>query len=199
MHGASIVGYSAGSGVAASLAAQFADFLALLLLAAAAHKVVQRSRTRRAIQSLTGLAARAATAALAGLALAEGIAGAALLIPPLRAAGAVLAAAVWGGYFLALARAIAAGRRDVDCGCSFGAVSPAMLGARQLLRTGALALGALLVALGTAAPRVPDAGLAEMSLGRAASLACGSIALFALYLASDQLMDLRRLPIGSAR
>lgn len=199
MHGPSMVGGSAGSGVPALLAAQFAGFLALLLLASAAHKLAQRSHTQHAIRSLTGLDARPAALALAGLVLAEGIAGAALLIPPLRAAGAVLAAGLWGGYFLGLARAVAAGRRDVDCGCSFGAATPAALGAPQLLRTGGLALGALLVAFGAAAPRMPDAGLAQVSLGRAASLACGSIALFALYLAFDQLLDLRRLPIGAAR
>jgi hypothetical protein len=118
-----------------------------------------------------------AIAVLAGSELAAGIL---LWIPPTRAAGAALAVLIWGGYALLLLRAVVQGRRDVDCGCSFGAAHRS-LGAFQVLRSASLAVLA-----------VPVAMLCAM-YGAAAITAAqilAAVTLLALYVALDQAMAL---------
>jgi hypothetical protein len=175
--------------VTAALAVQVAAFLAALALVSAGHKLARPARA--AIEALTGVSATTAAVALVILAIAEAGAGVALLIPALRTAGAVLAATVWAGYGVALARAVAAGRRDLDCGCSFGE-SHARLGPHHVLRAGGLALVAATIA---AAP----AAVARHSFAVSLSTIGGALALLALYFALDQLMNLASPAAGALR
>ncbi len=177
--------------VSAALAVQIAAFLAALALVSAGHKLARPARVRAAIEALTGVSATTAAVALVILAIAEAGAGVALLIPALRTAGAVLAATVWAGYGVALARAVAAGRRDLDCGCSFGE-SHARLGPYHVLRAGGLALVAATIA---AAP----AAVARHSFAVSLSTIGGALALLALVFALDQLMNLPSPAAGALR
>lgn len=177
--------YSA-AGILGALAVQVCAFLAALLFASAIHKLVQRARSRRAAQSLAGLGATTAAIAVVGAAAVEAIAATALLMPSERVAGALIAAGVWGGYFVALWRMVATGREDVDCGCSFGAARHAP-GASRLRRTGGLAVIALLAA---AAARAGGAR-GTVAFGEAATAVCAALALLALYLSFDQAAGLR--------
>ena len=196
MHGPTLAALSSPVGIAGEMAVQIAAFLAVLLFASAIHKLVERARSRHAARSLAGLGARAAGIAVAGIVAAEAIAGVALLIPAARSAGALLAAGIWGGYFLMLMRMVVSGRHDVDCGCSFGS-TPHALGATALLRTGGLALAALLTAAATAGTH--GARGADFAIGRVATSACAALALLALYLAFDQIGGLRPRLHGAMR
>lgn len=179
--------------VIADLAVQIAAFLAALALVSAGHKLTRPARPRAAIEALTGVSATTAAIALVILAIAEAGAGVALLIPGFRAAGAALAATIWGGYFLVLTRAVAAGRRDLDCGCSFGE-SHARLGPYHLLRAGALSLVAAAIAV------APGMGaMADHRFAVSLSTIGGALALLALYFALDQLMSLGSPVAGAAR
>ena len=179
--------------VIADLAMQVAVFLAALALVSAGHKLARPARARAAIEALTGVSAGVAAVGLGVLAVAEAGAGVALLIPEWRTAGAALAATIWSGYFVALASAFVAGRRDLDCGCGFGA-SHARLGAHQLLRTGGLALVAAAIA---AAPAAATA--ARPAFAISLSTIGGALALLALYFALDQLMSLGKPASGALR
>ena len=179
--------------VTAEFAVQVAAFLAALALVSAGHKLVRPARPRAAFEALTGASAATAATSLVILAIAEAGAGVALLLPGLRAAGAALATAIWAGYFIALARAVAAGRRDLDCGCSFGA-SHARLGPYHPLRAGALALVAAAIA---AAPRA--AVITRHPFAVSLSTIGGALALLALYFALDQLMSLGAPATGAVR
>ncbi len=171
------------------LAAQAAVFQALLLGAAACHKGGGRARARRAVQRFAGVPDVHAGAVLGGVVAAEAAAAVLLLMPPYRTAGALLAAGLWTGYLALIVRAIAHNRRDVDCGCSFGAGQRA-LGAVEVVRNALLAL----VALGIAAFSARLGALAPD-----ASQLLAAAALLALYAASDQVMGLPTLRRGALR
>jgi len=167
-------------GVMQSLIAQLAAFQAALLLASGLHKWIARGRTRTVLTEFAGVPRRLAPFAAAAVASAEALAGVLLWVPSWRAAGAVLAALLWGGYLSLILHAIARGRRDVDCGCSFGAAQRP-LGAYQVLRNAVLTGSALLVAAaceaGAVQPFLPSQVLA-------------GLAFLALYGALDQTMSL---------
>jgi len=167
------------------LSAQIAAFLALLLGASAAHKAARFGRARTAAHEFAGVPRGAAGPAAAGIAVAEGLAALLLIAPAYRAAGAWLAAAIFGGYLTLIARAIVE-QRAVDCGCSFG--SPRVgLGAFEAVRNAVLVVLAMLAALSSAGGAVPVA----LSQGLAAG------ALLALYAALDQIMALRPIRKGA--
>lgn len=189
----SAVSTSLRAAVIADLAAQVAAFLAAVALVSAAHNLARPARARAAIEALTGVSAATAAIGLVILAIVETGAGVALLIPALRAAGAALAATVWAGYFVALARAVAAGRRDLDCGCSFGE-SAARLGPYHLLRAGGLALVAATIA---AAPAAVAA--TRHSFAVSLSTIGGALALLAVVFALDQFMSLASPVTGATR
>jgi hypothetical protein len=118
-----------------------------------------------------------------------------LSVPAYRLAGGLLAALIWGGYLALILRAIGAGRRDVDCGCSFGTASFGTarfgaarhsLGAFEVARNTLLVVFALLVA-GSALSAPPRIAASQV-------LAAG--ALLALYGALDQVMALGPLRRG---
>jgi len=167
--------------VCRSLATQLAAFQALLLAAAGAHKWIGRHRLRVAAHEFAGVPRGLAPYAVASLAGAEWLASLLLWVPVSRAAGAALAFLLWGGYFLLMLRAIAADRRDVDCGCSFGGAHHS-LGAYQAIRNAALAALAALV--GGVCMRYGADPVSGMEILAAA-------ALLALYGALDQAMALQ--------
>jgi uncharacterized membrane protein YphA (DoxX/SURF4 family) len=162
------------------LSQQFAAFAALLLLAAGGHKLLRRQRARSVITEFAGVAYPLAGVVAAVVAAAEISAGLLICVPEVRGVGAIMAAVIWIIYLVYIVRAIARGRRDLDCGCSFGG-GHAPLGLFQIVRNIILAAGAVLVAvvsLGHADPITVSQGLA-------------ALALFALYGALDQVMALQ--------
>lgn len=179
MNGATLIG------TLRSLAAQLAAFEALLLAASAAHKMVRWSHSRTVVRRFAGVPAALASATLAGVVLIELAAAAMLVMPAQRAPGALLAGCLWAAYLALIARAILQGRRDADCGCSFGS-SQRPLGWFQLWRNALLLLLAAVIAWAS-----PASGAA---LQGSQLIAAG--ALLALYGALDQVMALRPLRSG---
>ena len=108
-------------GVIQALVVQLAAFQAVLLLASGLHKLIRRHRTQAVVHEFARVPRYLAPFAVGLVAAAELFAGLLLLTPSHRAAGGVLAALIWGAYLLLILRAIAQGRREVDCGCTFGA------------------------------------------------------------------------------
>jgi hypothetical protein len=174
-------------GVGGILAAQLAAFLALLLAATAAHKWLRRQRALEAAQTFAGLPRSAAPAAILAMGSAEWAAAVLLLLPSFRVVGALLAASILTVYLALIARSLIAGRRDVDCGCSFG-TAPHPLGTFDAVRNAVLAAMALFVA----------ASAVRGGAAIAASQMLGAAALLALYGALEQVMSLQPMRKGAA-
>ena len=166
--------------VAQLLVVQLAAFEALLLLASGLHKLIRRDRTQAVVREFAGVPRRFAALAVLMVSLLELLASLLLWTPTHRAAGGALAVLIWGGYLALILRAIAQGRRDVDCGCTFGATHRP-LGVFQVARNAVLTGAALAVAAGSAA------GVAGPV---AASQILAAVVLLALYGALDQVMAL---------
>ncbi len=173
--------------------AQFAAFASLLLLAAALHKLSGLARAVRAVQDLTGLAGSPARFAAIGVSVAELAASIGLWIAPVRFYAALLAALIWSGYFVFLLQAVAAGRSEVDCGCSFGGAHRP-LGLFQMLRAAVLALLGLGVALSAAI--APGSVAYDVSAAAIATQLLAGLALLALYAALDQVVTQPPLRAG---
>jgi|ERR1022692_279779 hypothetical protein len=191
------------SGVLELVEIQLACFLALLLSVAALHKMFWRSRAQRAASELTGIAWRGAGMAASFATVSEIGAAGLLAIPAYRAFGALLAASIWSAYFALIARSIVIGRRDVDCGCSFGAAHRP-LGGFQLLRCASLSLLAIVVAalcFASAGRDGASASVAGAGFGAAMliSEALAAAAMLALYAALDHVMALGPLRAGQIR
>ncbi len=189
--GALTMGLTTGEGtlldVAHLLAAQLAAFLAVLLLASAAHKGMRFARTRKAAQEFAGVPRAASAAVAIAAALGELLAAAALLAPAYRLVGASLAALIWGAYLALILRAIGQGRREADCGCSF-ALATHPLGAFEVVRNVVLVVFAVLVGVSAASGAVPVA----------ASQVLAACAFLTLYGALEQVMAVRPLRRGAA-
>jgi hypothetical protein len=176
------------SGVVGELAAQLSAFQAVLLLATGFHKLIARGRTQKVLQEFAGLPRTLAPSAVLLVSFTEILAGSLLCVPGYRAWGGVLAALIWSGYLALIAAAIVQGRRDVDCGCSFGGThSP--LGAYQVTRNLCLIATAVLAALSAL-------GSVEALTVQQLLAAC---ALLALYAALDQVMALAPPRAGVVR
>ncbi len=161
--------------VIAALDGYIAAFLAALLIASALHKAVDRRRMSASVAALVGGGGGPAHG-LAMLGLAGGVelaCGLALLAPPTRPLGAVAAATLWSLYLLLILRALAAGRRGLDCGCAFGRKT-APLGYAEVVRNLTLILLGLMVA-GFAGPYA--VGVLEILAG---------LGLLVLYVAVEQ-------------
>ena|SRR5271165_3160192 len=185
-----------------ALAGQIGLFLALLLCVSALHKILWRSRTQHAVAELSGLGRRGAGVALFAAAAAE-FAAAGWTLAQSAAQGALLAALIWSGYFALIARAVLAGRREIDCGCSFGATHRP-LGAFHLWRAATLvALAGLLAATGWSAEFDVHAPALVLLDGAGAlgalSQGLGAFALLALYAALDRVMAIGPLRGGVLR
>lgn len=173
-------------GVDQVLAAQIAAFLAFLLAASAAHKWLRWKHTLAVVRDFAGAPPAAAPVAAAAAGLAEWLAAALLFFPSYRVLGALLAASILTMYLTLIVRSLIAGRRDVDCGCSFG---PARhpLGPFEVVRNSVLASLALLVA----------ASAVRGGAAVAPSQVLGAGALLALYGALDQAMGLQPMRKGA--
>jgi uncharacterized membrane protein YphA (DoxX/SURF4 family) len=169
-----------------ALLAQVAAFEALLLIASAAHKLVKWPSLQNVVQRFGAVPPSWAATALAGTVSSELVAGILLVVPAYRTAGAVLAAIIWAAYLALIVRAIVQGRRDVDCGCSFGPTQRP-LGSFQVVRNAVLVGFAVLVASGSSM---------SGSVPVQASQALAACALLALYAALDQVMALQPLRSG---
>jgi hypothetical protein len=178
-----------------ALAAQLGAFESLLLLASALHKALTFRRLATVVGRFAGLRQSLVPVALAGSAALEVAAGGLLWVPGLHALGAVLAVVVWAGYLALIVRAIAAGRRDADCGCSFGA-APKLLGAYQVTRNTVLLGLAVFVAVDAWWMRGLGQGAAGGLAGILGSELLAAGALLALYGALDQVMALQPLRGG---
>jgi Methylamine utilisation protein MauE len=176
-------------GVIQLLAGQFAAFLAALLLASGLHKLIRRRHIQTVVQEFAGVPRYLAPFTVVGVALGELLASLLLWTPPYRVVGGLLAALIWGVYLALILHAIARGRRDVDCGCTFGAAHRP-LGVFQVVRNAVLVCTAVLVAMGSAAS-VPGAVIASQIVA--------AFALLALYGALDQVMALMPLRRGELR
>jgi hypothetical protein len=173
-------------GVDRILAAQLAAFLALLLAASAAHKWWRWERTLGVVRNFAGVPRAAASAAALTVCLAESVAAGLLFVPACRVLGALFAASILTVYLAFIARALIAGRRDVDCGCTFGPARHT-LGAFEVGRNAVLAAMALFVA----------ASAARGGPAIAPSQALAAAALLALYGALDQVMGLQPMRRGA--
>jgi hypothetical protein len=167
--------------VAQSLAVQLAAFEAVLLLASGLHKMVRRKRLQTVVREFAGVPANFAPFAVAVVALLELLASLLLWVPSTRAAGGMLAALIWAGYLGLILRAIAQDKRDVDCGCTFGAAARHPLGVFQVARNATLTGVALLVTAGSAAGATEAVLLSQI---------LAALVLLALYGALDQVMAL---------
>jgi hypothetical protein len=172
------------AGVIALLVTQLAAFLALILLASSLHKMFRRDRSQSVIRDFAGVPRALAPFVAMAVAGTELVAGVLLLRPACRALGGVLAASIWTMYLGLILRAIAQGRRDVDCGCTFG-VAYRPLGAFQVTRNAVLVGMGALVGVGAVGSIGSTAGVAVIAMETLAALA-----LAALYGALEQVMAL---------
>jgi hypothetical protein len=173
-------------GVVQSFAAQMATFQAMLLAASAVHKAVRWTHSRNLMRQFAGVPRVLAGSSLGVATAVELAAGALLMVPAYRTTGAVLAALIWTLYVALIVRAIVQGRRDVDCGCSFGPTSRP-LGSFQIARNLVLTALAVFIAWVSAfGGTVPAQG----------TFVLGGFALLALYGALDQVMALQPLRSG---
>ena len=168
------------AGVFELLVAQLAAFQAALLLASGLHKLLQHSRTQAVVHDFAGVPRSLAPFAVSAAVAAEVLAAGLLCTAAHRAAGGALAALIWSAYLALIVRSIAQGRRDVDCGCTFGGARRP-LGAYPVARNIGLAAMAAVVALDSAS------GAAAPVIG---SQILAALALLALYCALDQAMAL---------
>jgi methylamine utilization protein MauE len=120
--------------------------LALLLLAAAAHKLRDLAAFRSAVEGYALLPSGWLTGAailLVGIELSIGIS---LILPGLGSVPAYAAAALLATYSGAIAINLQRGRRDIDCGCA-GPAGRVSISRALVLRNGLLIAGALVAAL----------------------------------------------------
>ena len=167
-------------GVIQLLIVQLASFEAVLLLASGLHKMIRRDRTQAVVREFAGVPRHFAPFAVVAVALLELLASVLLWTPSHRVVGGTLAVLIWGGYLALILRAIAQGRRDVDCGCTFGAAQRP-LGVFQVARNVVLTGAALLVAAGSAATVTGPVVASQIP---------AALVLLALYVALDQAMAL---------
>jgi hypothetical protein len=169
-----------------SFAAQMAIFQAMLLAASAVHKAARWTHSLTVVRQFAGVPGALAASSLGAATVAELVAGALLMVPAYRTTGAVLAALIWTLYVALIVRAIVQGRRNVDCGCSFGPTSRP-LGSFQIARNLVLAAVALFIAWASAF---------DGTVSTQGTFVLGGLALLALYGALDQVMALRPLRSG---
>jgi hypothetical protein len=167
------------------LIAQLAIFQALLLAVSAVHKSLKWSHSQGVVRQFAGVPRSLAASALLIVIVGELVAAVLSIVPAYRGAGAMLAALLWTLYLALIVRAIIQGRRNVDCGCSFGpAARP--LGSFQVARNTVLAGIAWFIAWAAMKGGVPAQN----------SQWLGGIAYLALYGALDQVMALQPLRSG---
>lgn len=122
--------------------------IASLLAASAARKLASLRKFADVVRRYDLVPAALALPAGAIVAAVETGLSVGLLIPVVRAAAGVGAAALFAFYAVAIGVNLARGRASIDCGCSFGA-SGDRLSSALLYRNGALVFAALSAATPT--------------------------------------------------
>ena len=153
---------------------------ALLLAAAAWHKLAARARFRGILGAYQVLPELAVAPVAALIPTLEAALAAAWALAWNLPATALATAALLAVYSLAIALNLRRGRTFIDCGCGFGAVGGQQLSGRLLWRNGALIALALCAAL-------PAAGR-ELLWIDYLGLACACLALILLDGAGSQLL-----------
>jgi hypothetical protein len=151
--------------------------LALILFAAASHKLSQADEFAGALQAYALLPASLVPAATRTLPALEIGIGIAMLVPFARTPGLLAAAALLLVYASAMAINLLRGRREIDCGCG-GEAHP--LSWALVLRNAILA-GAGLAVAGPAKAR-------DFDWLDGVILLIGVLAFYALYLLFDELL-----------
>lgn len=162
-------------------------FLALVLFAAALHKLMQRQRLTAATAALLRTSGVLAQPLMLSAAAIEAAAATALLIPASRPAGALLAALLWAVYGATLVVSKRRGDSALDCGCSLAA-SHSGIGGFVIGRAFAFAAAALAVLL------IPAPGV-----GVLAEPLFAAFAFFALFLAIGEMAALPQISRSVAR
>lgn len=157
-----------------SLIQLLAGMVFLLLLGAALNKVLDPGRASASTARMLALPTHAAFAAMLAAAAIEGFSAMLLLLPGWTAIGLLGTAFVWLAYALASGLAALRGDRHFDCGCSFGTRGRDSDSRVVAARAGLMALCALILASGNAAPIWADglalaAAAALLTLGFAAT------------------------------
>lgn len=148
--------------------------LALLFAFAALHKLRDPAGFAARVAGYALLPAWAAPICALGLAAAELVLSAGLIVPATARGAAGAAAALLVVYAVAIAINLKRGRRALDCGCG---LAPRPLGRDLVLRNGVLAALALCAAL----PSAPRA----LVWVDAWTIACATLATAALFAAVD--------------
>ncbi len=146
--------------------------VAALLMASALHQARGLARFASAIDAYRLLPPGAGRAAAPFLIAAETGAAIGLFVSPFRVEAALTAAALFAVYGAAIAVNLARGRRDIDCGCTFGG-GDAPISAGLVLRNAALALASFAAA---APPAARLLGWIDL-----VSIAAAALAAAALY------------------
>jgi hypothetical protein len=154
-----------------------AGALALILFAAAWHKLAEREAFALALGAYRLLPQPAVPAAAIALPIVEIALGVGILLPATREPALGGVALLMFAYALAIAANLARGRRDIDCGCG-GDSQP--LSWALVLRNAVLAAAAL----------IAGRPALERSLDwiDALSLVLGVLCFYALYLMADELL-----------
>ncbi len=154
-------------------------FLGLFFLAAALHKLRGRQAFMAAIRGYALLPQALLAPAAVMLLISEVMVGVLLLLPGFEMLASLAAAALLTLYFTAISVNLLRGRRDIDCGCSFGG-SSSLLSNWHLLRLGALMALALLPLAGAVSR--------ELAAFDLLNLAGAVIVLGVLYAAGEALL-----------
>jgi hypothetical protein len=161
--------------------APVAPFLALILAAAALHKIVARDRLAAATARLVGVPLGKGRVLSYGAAAVEAGAAVALCWPAAATVGAAIAAGLWGLYATLLLVRTTHGEEAFDCGCAFA--RPAHSAHARTAAARPLALAALATLLLLARP---VGGLAIEPV-------CAALAFFMLYVAAGEMAALPSL------
>lgn len=156
-----------------------AALLAIVFLGGAAQKLRDLDALAGAVEQYRLLPAAFSVAAARALAAAELAAGVLLLPVPTRATGALLAALLLAAVTLAVATNLLRGRAAIDCGCG-GPAGGQHLSWGLVLRNAVLGAAAL-AAAAAEAPR-------ELVWLDGLTVLAGTLALYGLYAAANQLM-----------
>lgn len=154
-------------------------FLGLFFLAAAFHKARGRHAFVAALRGYALFPHALLSLAAIMLLASEFVVGALLLIPEFATYAGAGALVLLALYFAAIATNLLRGRRNIDCGCSFGSRA-SLLSGWHLIRIGGLMLLAILPLMGT--------GTRELVAFDMLNLGGMLIALAVLYGAVDALL-----------
>lgn len=165
-------------------------FLAALLLASAAHKFMALEDFRLAVTDYDVLPRALITPMTWALPLFELALGVALLWQPLRLWAGLAAAVLFSIYAVAMLVNLIRGRRNIECGCSFGS-GRTVSNALPLRNAGLAGLATVVAVMGG----MPDVGMfAHMN-----AAACGGV-MFLIYAGLDVLAaNAQRIKAGGLR